>query len=95
MNAAASQRLSARVTGLVQGVNFRHFTRTRARALGLAGWVRNEADGAVRLVAEGPRSLLEQLLEAVRVGPSSAHVRHVEAHWGEATGEFNGFSVRF
>ncbi len=95
MNAAAHQRLEARVAGLVQGVNFRHFTRTQARSLGLVGWVRNEPDGGVRLVAEGPRHRLEHLLEAVRSGPPSAHVRNVEAVWGEATGAFGDFSVRF
>ena len=89
------ERLSARVSGRVQGVSFRHFTRVQARALGLSGWVRNEPDGAVRLVAEGPRAALEDLLEAVRYGPPAAHVRGVDASWSAATGEFEGFAVRF
>lgn len=89
------ERLSARISGRVQGVSFRHFTRVQARALGLSGWVRNEADGAVRLVAEGPRAGLESLLAAVRQGPPAAHVRDVEVAWGAATGAFEGFAVRF
>ena len=89
------ERLSVRLTGRVQGVGFRHFTRTRARTFELDGWVRNEPDGSVSLVAEGPRSDLESLLEAVREGPSGARVREVSAEWEDATGEFDGFSVRF
>lgn len=64
----AQARLEARVTGRVQGVGFRQFVRYHARRLGLTGWVRNEPDGSVYLVAEGPRELLEQLLDAVRQG---------------------------
>ena len=89
------ERLSARVTGRVQGVNFRHFTRGQARALGLTGWVRNEPDGSVRLEAEGPRAALESLLDAVRQGPPAASVRDVEASWGAATSAFDGFEVRY
>src|SRR5690606_23075698 len=67
-------RLSAVVRGRVQGVGFRHFTRQQALALGVVGWVRNEHDGSVALEAEGPRTDLESLLQAVRRGPSAARV---------------------
>ena len=87
------ERLTARVTGRVQGVGFRHFTRRKARQLGLAGWVRNEDDGSVRLVAEGPREPLEQLLEALRDGPTSAQVADVAADWTSASGAFESFEV--
>ncbi|MFQ5569637.1 MAG: acylphosphatase [Rhodothermales bacterium] len=89
------QRLSARVFGRVQGVGFRYFTRRQARLIGLTGWVRNEYDGSVSLEAEGTQGDLEELLAAVRLGPPSAYVRDVSFHWGEATGEFSGFLVRF
>lgn len=89
------RRLSAHVTGRVQGVGFRHFTRTQAKQLGLSGWVRNERDGSVRLEAEGPEEDVQVLLAAVRQGPSAAHVRDVQADWGEAKGAFDGFEVRF
>ena len=49
----ARSRVSAAVYGRVQGVGFRWFVRDRAEALGLVGWVRNRADGAVEVVAEG------------------------------------------
>lgn len=92
---AQHRRLSAYVTGRVQGVGFRHFTRTQARRLNLNGWVRNERDGSVRLEAEGPEEDLQTLLEALRQGPSAARVRDVQADWGEARGMFDGFKVRF
>ena len=87
-------RLSARVTGRVQGVGFRHYTYTTARQLGVSGWVRNEPDGSVRLEAEGDRPELEDLLEAVKSGPRSAEVAAVDVDWGEAEGTFAGFGVR-
>ena len=89
------QRLSAQVSGRVQGVYFRGFTRSQARALGLTGWVCNERDGSVRLEAEGPRAALEALLAAVRRGPARARVDHVVVDWSEATGAFDGFDVRY
>jgi acylphosphatase len=92
---AQHRRLSARVTGRVQGVGFRHFARTQANRLGLSGWVRNERDGSVRLEAEGSEEDLQTLLEALHQGPAAARVRDVQADWGEAEGTFNGFEVRF
>jgi len=94
METDAKERLSARITGRVQGVGFRNFTRMRARQLGVAGWVRNERDGSVRLEAEGPRGSLEDLLGAVHEGPRMARVEDVEAEWTDATEEFDAFRVR-
>lgn len=89
-----TERLSARITGRVQGVGFRHFTTKRAQSLGCTGWVRNEADGSVRLEAEGSRSDLDALLTAVHDGPRSARVNDVSASFGSATGDFENFRVR-
>ena len=95
MDLLSHQRLTARVTGRVQGVYFRAFTRNQARLLGLNGWVRNEYDGSVSLEAEGPRETLERLLGAVRRGPSGARVDHVSADWSDATGDYDGFAIRY
>ena len=89
-----SERLEATVRGTVQGVGFRWFTLRQARALGLSGWVANERDGSVRVVAEGPPETLDRLAALLRDGPSGARVSDVEQDRLPASGSFNGFDVR-
>jgi acylphosphatase len=95
MEMAERVRLRGIARGLVQGVNFRWFTQRCAAELNLSGYVRNRGDGSVEFVAEGPRPAVEQLLQAVRQGPSAAVVEQVETHWSQATGEFYRFEVRY
>lgn len=94
METETHERLSARITGRVQGVGFRNFTQMRARRLGVTGWVRNERDGSVRLEAEGPREALDTLVEAVQQGPRMARVENVEVDWSDANDDFEVFRVR-
>jgi len=65
------------VTGRVQGVGFREFTRTIAQRLGIAGWVRNREDGCVEVAAFGKASQIETLLAALRRGPAGGSVHEV------------------
>jgi acylphosphatase len=88
-------RLQAVVHGRVQGVNFRYYTRRRARELELTGYVRNLWDRTVEVVAEGRRARVEALLAFLHVGPRSAAVTHVDARWPAPTGEFERFEVRY
>lgn len=67
------------VTGRVQGVGYRAWTRDRATGLGLSGWVRNEPDGSVRAVLAGPVETVERMLDEMRRGPRFARVDRVEA----------------
>ena len=87
-------RLEALVGGWVQGVGFRVYVARQAIDLGLLGWVRNEPDGRVRVVAEGGRSALEGLLAALESGPAGASVTGVSAVWLEALGGFGRFEIR-
>ncbi len=80
------------VTGRVQGVGYRDWTVRRARALGLDGWVRNRADGAVEVVASGSGPLLDAFLAALRDGPPLASVDAIEI--AEAEPPPQGFSRR-
>jgi acylphosphatase len=66
------------VRGRVQGVGFRWFVREHARALGLAGWVRNRVDGMVELEVEGTERKVAELMAYVAEGPDGAVVAAVE-----------------
>jgi len=87
-------RLEATARGRVQGVGFRYFVLRRGIELALTGWVANESDGSVRCVAEGRRSDLETLLEAMERGPAGALVERVSATWSSATGNLRDFGIR-
>lgn len=86
-------RMRVRVRGRVQGVFFRAETRARAESLGLAGWVRNAADGSVEAVFEGEAERVESMVEWCRRGPDGAIVDEVETVADEPVGE-SGFRVR-
>ena len=78
--------------GRVQGVFFRETTRRAAEEQGVAGWVRNRADGAVEAVLEGEEGAVEHVLGVMRTGPPGAVVERVDATEEEPRGE-QGFRV--
>lgn len=65
------------VTGRVQGVWFRAWTREQAQERGVSGWVRNRPDGSVEAVVAGPREAVEALIAALHEGPPAARVTDV------------------
>jgi acylphosphatase len=81
------------VRGHVQGVFFRAEARDRARSLGLAGWVRNQPDGSVEAVFEGPRERVESMVAWCEHGPRGAKVTSAGVRWEEPCGG-HGFSIR-
>ena len=87
------ERLDASVRGRVQGVGYRVFALREAMALGLAGWVANQADGSVRVVAEGPRRDLDAFVVRLRDGPPSGWVDDVVARWEPARGVSGSFRI--
>ena len=87
-------RLTAWVHGQVQGVGFRWWTRSRARALGLTGSASNLPDGRVEVIAEGPRAACEVLLMALSAGDTPGVVDGVVERWTAARGGLNGFRER-
>jgi acylphosphatase len=89
------QRLHAVVRGRVQGVFFRANTESKARKLGLKGYVMNTADGNVEIVAEGAKEKLKEMLEWCKKGPMFSHVEKVDVSWEPATGEFGGFAIKY
>lgn len=90
----AATRYDVRFTGRVQGVFFRATTEQMARDHDVSGFVRNEPDGSVRLVAEGDADELDRFIDAVRRA-KRPNIDDVSIERGEATGEFTGFSIRY
>ena len=85
------------VEGLVQGVGFRWFVSAQARALGIRGYVRNLWNGDVEVSAEADRSLLEEFIKQLKVGPRSARVTNLNLEWVPITGSadrFTDFEIR-
>ncbi|HEX8839315.1 MAG TPA: acylphosphatase [Sphingomicrobium sp.] len=67
-----------RVTGRVQGVFFRAWTRDEARSLQVSGWVRNSSDGSVEAHVEGDEPAVNELVDRLREGPPHARVDRVD-----------------
>ena len=88
------QAVRALVSGRVQGVGFRWFVLRQARRSGVAGDVRNLADGRVEVRARGTAEGLEQLLGAVREGPPGARVDDLETRELDPALLSDGFDVR-
>jgi acylphosphatase len=80
------------IHGRVQGVWYRGWAVETARALGLAGWVRNRRDGTVEAVVEGDPNAVERFIELARGGPSHAQVERIDASEIEPGGALRGFS---
>lgn len=80
-----------KITGRVQGVWYRAWTRETAESLGLNGWVRNRMDGSVEALVNGEASQVDDLIKRCWDGPSAAKVDGVsvaESHDTVPTGFF-------
>lgn len=78
----------------MQGVYYRASTESRARELGLTGWVRNLPDGRVEVIASGAEAALDEFEKWLWRGPEKARVESVEVREEPLTG-FDGFSTRY
>lgn len=82
------------VRGMVQGVGFRYFVLDRATRLRLKGFVRNNYGGNVEITVEGNRSLIEELIKEVKVGPRLAHVADMKVQWEDLQIHYETFEIR-
>ena len=89
------ERVRARVvvSGVVQGVFFRGTCRREALNRGLVGWVRNNPDGTVEAVFEGPQAGVDEIVGWMRHGPRNAHVETTEVTMEQPEG-LSGFRIR-
>lgn len=85
-------RRNVLISGRVQGVGFRYWTRREAERLGVSGWVRNRADGSVEAEIEGDPAGVEAMLDALGGGPSGASVEALDVTERPVDGE-PGFTI--
>jgi acylphosphatase len=81
------------VRGRVQGVGFRWFVEREAKTLGISGWVRNNSDGSVEVLASGTQEQLSGLRSRLRQGPRASRVDNVEEAEAEPVAGLNTFRI--
>ena len=82
------------VRGRVQGVGFRWFVEREAHILKIAGWVRNNPDSTVEVLAQGTREQLAGLNSRLREGPRAARVDEVEVKEADAIPGLTSFQIQ-
>jgi acylphosphatase len=87
------RRVHVWITGRVQGVFFRAYTRDAAQRIGVTGWVRNLPDGRVETVFEGESDDVEKMLEWCREGSPMSRIEKVELLDEVYTGDFDRFAI--
>ncbi len=90
-----NKQIILKIYGRVQLVLYRDSARRRAKKLKLTGWVKNEQDGTVKVVAEGEEKELKNFISWCYNGPILARVDKIDIQWREAAGEFNKFEIKY
>lgn len=85
--------LYATITGKVQGVRYRDYVQVSAGKLGLTGFVRNNRDGSVAVVAHGMPDDLKLFVEYLHEGSLQSKVEGVSVEWRTATVRYDDFSI--
>ncbi len=89
------ERVKIIVTGLVQGVFFRAYTKEKAKELNVYGWVRNNKNGSVEILAEGKKEDIERFISWCKIGSPYSKVENVFVEKQEYKGEFNKFEITY
>ena len=87
------QEIKCIITGRVQVVMFRDFTKRKAQTLNIVGTVRNVDDGSIEVIAQGYKEELEEFVTYLEKGPPLAHVAHVDVEWREPYDTFSSFNI--
>ncbi|MBW1615323.1 MAG: acylphosphatase [Deltaproteobacteria bacterium] len=88
-----TQRVKLYVTGKVQGVYFRVYTKEEANRLGLTGTVKNLEDGGVEIIAEGKKEKLDKLIEWTKTGSPNAKTENVSIKFYGAINKWESFKI--
>ena len=83
------------ISGKVQGVGFRYFTRQNAMKLGVHGYAKNLPNGKVEVVAEGDKATLDEFVKILWKGPPASRVEDVKVEARPHSGEYTSFGVKY
>jgi len=86
--------LQCLISGKVQGVYYRAWVHGQAVNLGVKGWVRNVADGAVEVLLQGDEAAVQELRGRLMQGSPLSRVEHVETKWLDYDKEHMDFEIR-
>ncbi len=81
------------IKGIVQGVNFRNFTKLEAERIGIKGYVMNTHDGHVEAFFEGDEESIKEMIASVHVGPPSSRVKEVKLYEQDGISNFKDFKI--
>ena len=90
-----TRTVSFKITGKVQGVWFRAYSRDSALSLNIDGWVKNDPDGQVFGKAVGSEKNMEKFINVLRKGSPNSRVEDVFVEESPETGHYSGFEIRF
>ncbi len=82
------------ISGRVQGVGFRAWTKSQADVLGIKGWVRNLDDGRVEVLAQGDEKTLEKFKAKLAQGSPLSRVEDIECNWIDYEKTYDRFELR-
>ncbi len=84
------------ISGRVQGVGFRYFTKKSAESLGVSGWVKNLRSGDVEAVLQGSSESIDEMMNRLEAGPTTARVDEIKELEDKPNAQqrVNGFNVK-
>ncbi|NCD33192.1 MAG: acylphosphatase [Spartobacteria bacterium] len=91
----ADKRLEIRFYGSVQGVGFRYTVCQLAKHWNVIGFVRNEFDGSVLVIAEGAEAELLGFVNEIRVSRLQRYIRRSCLNWEPARHTYSTFGVAY
>ena len=88
-------RVAGHAEGRVQGVGFRFFVQSSAKALGITGWVKNMSDGSVTMELQGEPQIVERLIAKIKRGNDWIKVTAFESSELPVVAGEDKFAIRY
>jgi acylphosphatase len=87
------KQLQITISGQVQGVSLRLFVNNAAHELNLTGYVKNNSDGTVTILAQGEKTKLAKLLDKCYAGPDTARIEQIKHEWQLISNSYQTFKI--